>query len=66
MRVAEPKRDKAEVFGEASRAAAGLAESSGGPATQPRKKKASEPAEPTADSPGSAPEQPAVATPAAE
>ena len=73
MRVAEPKRDKAEVFGEASRAAAGLSDSTGGPATQPRKKKAaeptkaaSEPAEPTADAPGSAPEQPAVATPASE
>jgi small subunit ribosomal protein S16 len=70
MKVAAPKRDKAEVFGEASRAAAGLSDSSGGPATQPRKKKASaasaasEPAEPTADAPGSAPEQPAVATPA--
>ena len=73
MRVAEPKRDKAEVFGEASRAAAGLSDSTGGPATQPRKKKAaeptkaaSEPAEPTADAPGSAPEQPAVATPATD
>jgi small subunit ribosomal protein S16 len=64
MRVAEPKRDKAEVFGEAARAAAGMSDSSGGPATQPRKKKASAPAEPTADAPASAPEQPAVATPA--
>ncbi len=70
MRVAEPKRDKAEIFGEASRAAAGLSDSTGGPATQPKKKK-SEPAAPsssaaTPDAPGSAPEQPAVATPASE
>jgi small subunit ribosomal protein S16 len=65
MKVAAPKADKAEVFGEASRAAAGLAESSGGPATQPRKRK-SEKATENADSPGSPPEQPAVATPAAE
>ena len=66
MRVAEPKRDKAEVFGEAARAAAGMSDSSGAPATQPKKKKAPEPAAPTADAPGSAPEQPAVATPASE
>src|SRR4051812_392224 len=79
LKVAEPKRDKVEVFGEASRAAAGLSDSSGGPATQPRKKKAapekaaeksseksSEKAEPTPDAPGAAPEQPAVATPASE
>jgi small subunit ribosomal protein S16 len=66
MRVAEPKRDKAEIFGEASRAAAGMSDSTGGPATQPKKKKATEPAAPTADAPGSAPEQPAVATPASE
>jgi small subunit ribosomal protein S16 len=65
MRVAEPKRDKVEIFGEAARAAAGLSDSTGGPATQPRKKK-SEPAAPTADAPGSAPEQPAVATPATD
>src|ERR1700712_4224752 len=65
LKVAEPKRDKAEIFGEASRAAAGLVASAGGPAPQPRKKK-SEPAAPTADAPGSAPEQPAVATPASE
>jgi small subunit ribosomal protein S16 len=66
MKVAEPKRDKVEIFGEAARAAAGLSDSTGGPATQPRKKK-SEPAGvtgPTPDAPGSAPEQPAVATPA--
>src|SRR4051812_49478959 len=42
MRVAEPKRDKAEVFGEASRAAAGLGDSTGGPATTPRKRKSGE------------------------
>jgi hypothetical protein len=63
--VAEPKRDKVEIFGEAARAAAGLSDSTGGPATQPRKKK-SEPAALTADAPGSAPEQPAVATPATD
>jgi small subunit ribosomal protein S16 len=61
MKVAEPKRDKAEVFGEASRAAAGLSDSSGGPATQPRRKKSSE----NADTPASPPEQPAVAPAAA-
>jgi small subunit ribosomal protein S16 len=66
LKVAEPKPDKAEIFGEASRAAAGLSDSSGGPATQPKKKKASEKAEPTPDAPGAAPEQPAVATPASE
>ena len=70
MRVAEPKRDKVEIFGEASRAAAGLSDSTGGPATQPRKKKSetaeSSPAAPTSDAPGSAPEQPAVATPATD
>src|SRR3978361_2500604 len=42
MLVAEPKPDKAEVFGEASRAAAGLSHSTGGPATQPREEKAPE------------------------
>jgi small subunit ribosomal protein S16 len=65
MRVAEPRRDKAEVFQEASRAAAGLGESSGGPATQPRKRKGSEKANENADTPGSPPEQPAVAPAAA-
>jgi small subunit ribosomal protein S16 len=63
MKVAAPKPDKAEVFGEASRVAAGLGESTGGPATQPKKRKPEKVSE-TPDSPGSAPEQPAVATPA--
>jgi small subunit ribosomal protein S16 len=66
MKVAEPKRDKAEIFGEASRAAAGLSDSTGAPPAQPKKQKKSAPAEPTADAPGSAPEQPAVATPATD
>jgi len=40
MKVKEPKPDKAEIFGEAARQAAGMSDSSGGPATQPRKRKA--------------------------
>src|SRR3954466_13310032 len=66
LKVAEPKRDKAEVFGEASRAAAGMSDSSGGPATQPQRKKASESKSgETPDPPASPPEQPAVAPTAA-
>jgi small subunit ribosomal protein S16 len=65
MKVAAPKRDKAEVFGEASRAAAGLSDSTGAPPAAPPRKRKSEAAAPTPDAPASPPEQPAVATPAA-
>ena len=61
MKVAEPKRDKAEIFGEAARAAAGLSDSSRRPrhAAQEEQKPAA-PSRP----PGRAPE-PAADAPAA-